>query len=341
MALTIPLDFALVGPASLGPDAIAPVVQVSAGLPWYVDTVSWTAAQHPECLGANEDGAIETVIVPKPKDIGAFEVRRCLPAPTRRAVGPFVFFDEMGPATLPPGVGMDVRPHPHINLATITYLFDGEIHHRDSLGTSQVIKPGAVNLMVAGRGIAHSERSPASARPEAAPLHGLQLWMALPEADEETAPAFHHYPETALPAWTEDGAVVRLLMGSWNGRTSPVRTFSPTVYLTADLASGVELSMPDAAERGLYVVQGTVDAGGRAHEAGSMIVLLPGAVRVRAKTQARIGLIGGDPLGERHLWWNFVSSRPERIEQAKADWAAERFAHVPGDEQERIPLPKD
>ncbi len=236
---------------------------------------------------------------------------------------------------------MDVRPHPHINLATLTYLFDGEIHHRDSLGTSRTITPGAVNLMVAGRGIVHSERSPASARPVVAGLHGLQMWIALPAADEETEPAFHHYPTSDLPIWVDSGVQTRLLVGRVGGRQSPVRMFSETLYLVMQMPPNSEAELPDASERGLYVVSGAIELDGARFSAGTMVVLAGSApVKVRAAEATRFALIGGSPLGERTLFWNFVSSRPQRIETAKADWAAGRFPTIPGDDQERIPLPE-
>ena len=302
--------------------------------------MSWTVAESPRCAGAKDRDIVETVIHPKPKDIGAFSVRRCLPSSEKRSIGPFVFFDEMGPATMPPGVGMDVRPHPHVNLATITFMFDGEIHHRDSLGTSAVIRPGAINLMVAGRGITHSERSPEAARPVEASLHGLQLWIALPETHEETEPAFHHYPAADLPVWEESGARIRLLVGDWGAHQSPVKTFSSTLYAAIDLAPNAEVTVADAPERGLYIVDGAISIAGERHEAGAMVVLRGGvAARIHADSAATVALIGGEPLGERFMYWNFVSSRRARIEQAKDDWAHERFAVVPGDEAERIPLP--
>ncbi|MEO1335105.1 MAG: pirin family protein [Myxococcota bacterium] len=302
--------------------------------------MSWAAVEQPKCREVQTDGIIETVISPRAKDIGAFEVRRCLPSSKRASVGPFVFFDEMGPAVLAPGVGMDVRPHPHVNLATLTYLFEGAIHHRDSLGTSRVIEPGAVNLMVAGKGITHSERSPDEARPTEAKLHGLQLWIALPESDEETDPAFHHYPASTIPAWQDGGVDVRLLVGQVGQHRSPVHTFSEILYLTAELPSSASFDVPMTPERGLYIVDGDIDIAGEKHGAGSMVVLNPvDGVCAKAITDARVALVGGASLGPRFIDWNFVSSRKERIEQAKADWQAERFPVVPGDEKERIPLP--
>jgi redox-sensitive bicupin YhaK (pirin superfamily) len=303
--------------------------------------MSWASAEDATCREAPECRLLELVLEPRPRDIGAFEVRRALPTRQRRAVGPFVFFDEMGPAVLPAGQGMDVRPHPHINLATVTYLFEGAIMHRDSLGTELAIEPGAVNLMIAGRGITHSERSPDGERGAAARLHGLQLWIALPEAHEEDPPSFHHHPEDDLPGWQENGAHTRLLMGAIGERRSPVPTRSETLYAVYRLEAGAEVTMPPAQERGLYVVSGQVEVAGAAYDAGRMLILGEGRdVRVRSASGARLALVGGAPLGPRHMFWNFVSSRKDRIEAAKADWKAERFPVVPGDAAERIPLPE-
>lgn len=302
--------------------------------------MSWAAAEEPQCQSRPTDDGIETAIHPKPKDIGAFEVKRALPSRERKTVGPFVFFDEMGPAVLPAGVGMDVRPHPHVNLATVTYLFEGAIQHRDSLGTNLVIKPGAVNLMVAGRGIVHSERSPPEARPNSARLHGLQLWMGLPQADEEVAPAFHHVAARDIPQWTEHGTEFRLLMGALGGHRSPVPTFSETLYVALKTAGEADLSIPYAPERGLYVIDGEVQIGEQWYAPGTMVVLRPSSeTRMKTRGPTRCALIGGAPLGPRYMYWNFVSSRKERIEQAKKHWAEQRFDLVPGDEEERIPLP--
>jgi redox-sensitive bicupin YhaK (pirin superfamily) len=285
---------------------------------------------------------IDTVVVPRTRDLGGFEVRRALPSARRRMVGPFVFFDKMGPAVLRPGQGLDVRPHPHIGLATVTYLFEGELLHRDSLGTVQAIQQGAVNWMTAGRGIVHSERTPPEARAAGGRLSGIQLWLALPKEHEEAAPAFAHTPAERLP-WAEDdgGVAVRLVLGELFGARSPVRTFSPTLY--ADVTLEALAALPfhaDCEERAAYVVEGVVNAGGERCGAGRLVVFRPRAdVELVALTPARLLLLGGEPLdGPRHVWWNFVSSSSERIEQAAADWAAGRFAPVP-DETERIPLP--
>jgi len=279
------------------------------------------------------------------RDIGGFEVRRALPAAERRMVGPFVFFDQMGPSRLEAGKGLDVRPHPHINLATITYLFQGEILHRDSLGTEIVIRPGAVNWMTAGRGIVHSERTPPEARAAGPELWGLQTWIALPREKEETAPAFAHHDEKVLPYIVDGGVSVRLVVGSAWGSRSPVATFSDTIYADATLAAGAVLPIdPEHEERALYIVDGEIRIGEDAFEAGRMVVLRPGAgvaVRNAGSGKARVVLIGGATLdGPRHIWWNFVSSSRERIEQAKAEWKAGRFDTVPGDAEEFIPLPE-
>ncbi len=285
-------------------------------------------------------GAVELIIRPRDKDLGGFSVRRCLPSAQCRSVGPWVFFDHMGPADFPAGKGINVRPHPHINLATVTYLFDGEILHRDSLGNEQPIEPGDINLMVAGSGITHSERE----RPEvtAAPhrLHGLQLWHALPAQDEETEPAFHHYAAADLPAVKVDGVAVRVMIGSAYGVRSPVRVFGETLYVEADLRQGQSLVVPAAAERAVYVVSGSLKSRGTVIPEYAMALLSAAeGVTVEATEPSRLVVIGGAPLGERFIEWNFVSSRKERIEQAKRDWTRGLFRRIPGDEVEFIPLP--
>ncbi len=286
---------------------------------------------------------VELIIEGRRRDIGGFEVRRILPFAKRRMVGPFIFLDEMGPAELPAGQGIDVRPHPHIGLSTVTYLFAGEIMHRDSLGVVQAIRPGAVNWMTAGRGIVHSERSGAEARAAASPLHGLQSWIALPLAQEERAPDFSHHPEQDLPQVAGDGVSLRLIAGRAYGETSPVPVFSDLFYLDAVLKAGAVFRLPEEhPERAVYVVDGAVSLGGRRVEPGSMAVVKPGgAPAVTAGPASRVMLLGGAPLeGERHIWWNFVASTKERIELAKAAWPAGRFYPVPGDD-EVIPLPED
>jgi redox-sensitive bicupin YhaK (pirin superfamily) len=285
--------------------------------------------------------AIELIIEPRERDLGGgFKVRRILPYAKRRMVGPFVFLDHMGPTEFPPGGGIDVRPHPHIGLATVTYLFEGEILHRDSLGSVQAIRPGAVNWMTAGRGIAHSERTAPELRQSGHRLHGLQSWVALPAEAEESEPAFSHHPADSLPSWQEDGVSFRLIAGSAQGRQAPVPTFSPTFYVDARLDGGARWRLPDEhEERALYVVDNPVDVDGQRIQPGRLVVLRAGAAEVQASAPARVVALGGAKLGERHIWWNLVSSRPERIEQAKADWKAGRFAPVPG-ETEFIPLPE-
>ncbi len=285
---------------------------------------------------------LAAVIDARARDLGGFAVGRVLPSAARRLIGPFIFFDHMGPAAFPPGRGIDVRPHPHIGLATVTYLFAGEIVHRDSLGSHQPIRPGDVNWMTAGRGIVHSERTSAQLRQSGSPLDGLQLWVALPRRDEETDPAFHHYPARELPSLVIAGARIRVLAGSAFGERSPVRTLSPLFYVDAAMPAGSELSLPDEhEERAAYVVSGTVECGNQHAERGRMLVFTRGVpASLRAVNDARVALIGGAPIdGERHIFWNFVSSSQARIEQAKRDWREGRFAKVPGDEQEFIPLP--
>lgn len=285
---------------------------------------------------------VDLVVVPRVRDIGNFEVRRALPSAKRQMVGPFIFFDQMGPAVLRPGQGLDVRPHPHIGLATVTYLFAGEILHRDSLGSVQPIRPGEVNWMTAGSGIVHSERSDDTQRTAEAPLFGIQSWVALPERDEETAPGFAHHGSDDLPTIEGDGRRVRLIAGSLYGARSPVRTFSAMFYADAALDAGAQLPLPaDYEERAIYVAEGRVEIAGETFEPARLLVFRPGdAITVSAPVPARLLLLGGEPMdGPRHIWWNFVSSSPERIRQAGEDWRAGRFGPVPG-ETESIPLPE-
>ena len=274
------------------------------------------------------------------KDLGGgFTVRRLLPAAQRQAVGPFLFFDHFGPMTAHPGDKHDVRPHPHIGLATVTYLFEGAMLHRDSIGVVQRIEPGAINWMTAGRGIVHSERTPDDLRQMTRRTHGLQLWAALPLADEEMMPGFVHTPASAIPVVEADGATVRVLIGEACGQASPVATRSPTLYLDIALRAGAALQLPVAAERALYAVDAPFTLDGETLPARQMVVLEPGEQPVLGATgDARVVLIGGEPLGHRFMVWNFVSSRKERIEQAKDDWRTQRFDPVPG-ETEFIPLP--
>jgi len=284
--------------------------------------------------------AIELIIEPRAKDLGGFSVRRSLPVRERRTIGPWVFFDEMGLAHFPAGEGVNVRPHPHINLATVTYLFTGEILHRDSLGSCQAIRPGDINLMVAGKGIVHSERERPEVNAKPHSLHGLQLWLALPEADEEIEPAFYHYPSASIPALEIADVPVRVLIGTAYGISSPVKSFFDTLYIEADLKAGQQLVLPNAAERGLYIVSGEIRLQDSVIGAHQLVVLQSAEdVCITANTNTRIALIGGASIGKRYVDWNFVSSRKERIEQAKQDWQAGRFPKVPGDEQEFIPLP--
>ena len=297
-----------------------------------------TRAEH-DARSAAAAPLVELTIEPRVRSLGEFDVRRVLPAAKRRMVGPFVFLDHMGPAVFPPGHGIAVRPHPHIGLATITYLFEGEIVHRDSLGIRQLIQPGAVNLMTAGRGIVHSER----AREDVAVtsrLHGIQSWIALPLDLEETEPTFLHYPASSLPELAIGGGTVRVIIGSAYGLQSPVLTYSPTLYFEAALEANAKLDVLDeAAERGVYVVAGRVEVGGESYGEGTLAVLRGGVtVPLKAETEARVIVIGGTSVGPRHIWWNFVSSSEARIERAKQDWAEMRMGSVPGDD-EFIPLP--
>lgn len=292
------------------------------------------------CACREGDAAIVRLIHPHEKDLGEFTVRRSLPHAQQPMVGPWIFFDHMGPAEFPAGKGVNVRPHPHIHLATVSYLFEGEILHRDSLGSLQAIRPGDLNLMVAGRGIVHSERERPEVTASVHRLHGLQLWLALPEAHESTEPEFLHYPEADIPRATVDGVPVRVMMGSAYGVTSPVKTFAETLYIEATLTTGQTLTMPDTPERALYVAEGGVQIAGEPVAAHEMAVLRPGAeVTVEATADSRVALVGGAPLGKRFIEWNFVSSRREAIDEAKANWAAGRFPKVPGDEEEFIPYP--
>jgi redox-sensitive bicupin YhaK (pirin superfamily) len=286
---------------------------------------------------------LDAVIVPRPRDLGdGFQVRRVLPAAERRAVGPFVFFDQMGPVALAPGKGLDVRPHPHIGLATVTYLFEGEILHRDSLGTAQPIRPGEVNWMTAGRGIVHSERTPPGLRASGSRIFGLQTWVALPRSHEEAEPGFVHCKSSDLPVTERDGCTTRLIVGSLDGMRSPVPTLSEMFYAASQLRPGGRLSLrAEHAERAVYVLDGNVAVEGRSFSAGHLLVFRPAVpVVLQGHSEAQVMLLGGAPLdGPRHVWWNFVSSRKERIAEAAAQWKAARFPPVPG-ETEFIPLPQ-
>lgn len=286
------------------------------------------------------DDAVALVVSPRERDLGGFSVRRALPARELPMVGPFVFFDEMGPAVFPPGRGIDVRPHPHIGIATITYLFDGLIMHRDDLGYVQPIEAGAVNLMTAGRGIVHSERA-GDDRERRSTMHGIQSWIALPDALEETAPSFRHYSAADLPEIRAGGATVRVIMGQAQGRASPVETYSPTLYLEVKLEAGARFAIPaDYEERACYIVSGGLRVSDATFERGVMLVAHSAqALEIEATAASRVMILGGGPVGPRHIWWNFVSSRTERIEQAKDDWRHGRFGTVAGDD-EFIPLPE-
>jgi len=284
-----------------------------------------------------------TIIAPRVHDLGGFQVRRAVPTLQARSVGPFVFVDHMGPALFEPGRGIDVRPHPHIGLATVTFLWAGAIEHRDTLGCQQVIRPGDVNWMTAGRGIAHSERTPADVRARGGDVHGMQTWVALPQRDEETAPEFHHHPAATLPVQQRGGARIQLIAGRGFGEESPVRVFADTFNVALDLQPDAELAIDDGAEeRALYVLEGEAQLDGADIPEKHLIVLDRGTRPVlRAKTPLKAMLLGGEPLdGPRHLWWNFVSSSKERLEQARQDWRDGRFGKIPGDDVEFIPLPE-
>jgi redox-sensitive bicupin YhaK (pirin superfamily) len=286
---------------------------------------------------------IDAIIDGRLRDLGGFVVRRTLPSAARRLVGPFAFFDHFGPVVFAPGEGMTVRPHPHIGLSTVTYLFEGEIIHRDSLGSHQAIHPGDINWMTAGRGIVHSERTHPDRLRKGAGLHGLQLWVALPTALEESEPSFVHYPGSTLPERTLGGVALRVLAGTAYGMSSPVACLSPILYVDATMPSGSELELPsEHEERGVYVVEGAVRCAGERAGVGRMLVVTGGAnAIVLAESSSRVVLVGGAPLdGDRHIDWNFVSSSKERIAQARRDWKEGRFPKVPGDEVEFIPLPE-
>lgn len=309
--------------------------------------MSWNPAFAPGPPTTDPD-AIETVIIPRTRDLGGFEVRRALPAAGRRMVGPFVFFDQMGPAEFVTGQGIDVRPHPHIGLGTVTYLLRGHFIHRDSLGTHQRIDPGAVNWMIAGRGITHSERTDPATRQAPHDLFGVQTWLALPEDREEMAPAFEHHGKGDLPLLQSGGASARVILGQAWGVRAPAAVFGDLFYVDAALDPGARLPLPDGHEdRGLHVLQGSVQVAGQDFGPGQMAVFRPGdAITVQAgPAGARLLLLGGDTLnGPRHLWWNFVSSSRERIDEAKeawrrGDWQAGPFSLPPGDEDDFIPLP--
>ena len=292
---------------------------------------------------ATVETAFDQIIAPVTHDLGAFKVNRALPARERTMVGPFIFVDEFGPARLPAGQGMDVRPHPHINLATVTYLFEGAIEHRDSIGSHAVIEPGAINLMTAGSGIVHSERSPQALRADGPGLYGMQTWLALPDGKEEIAPAFDHVPATDLPFVEYGGARARVLMGTLWGATAATPQHSPTIYADIELAAGGSIPIDAGAdERALMLVGGEAELDGAALKPFTLYVLRPGhAPTLSSASGGQAMLMGGGAFSTpRHVFWNFVSSSRDRINQAKDDWKAMRFATIPGDEEEFIPLPE-
>jgi redox-sensitive bicupin YhaK (pirin superfamily) len=286
---------------------------------------------------------IEMRIAPRQRDLGGFSVRRVLPYAQHRMVGPFVFMDHLGPAEFPPGGGIDVRPHPHIGLSTVTYLFEGNLYHRDTLGSAQNITPGAVNWMTAGRGIAHSERTDPATRAKGHRIHGLQIWVALPKESEEVEPAFAHYPAATLPVVERGGSRIRVIAGSVFGAMSPVKAHSPLFYADIELMDGARLNLAaDYSERALYVIAGAIACDGEPVPAGEMAVFKAGGtIELQAGANAHVVVLGGEPLAERRfVWWNFVSSSEARIEEAKQAWKAGAFGLVPGDESEFIPLPE-
>ncbi|RWG91268.1 pirin family protein [Mesorhizobium sp.] len=306
--------------------------------------MSFFPGNDPEAGDAFACDQIELMVIPNAKDIGGFEVRRALPTAKRRLVGPFIFFDRMGPAILRAGHAIDVRPHPHIGLSTVTYLFDGKIRHRDSLGTEMVIAPGDVNLMTAGRGIVHSERTPEESRGAPMSVSGLQTWLALPDGKEEVAPVFANTSVIRLPEIDAEGVSGRVVIGEFSGLRSPVATASETLYADLRLAAGASVKIPaDAEERAIYTLEGEVSIAGDRFPAERLLVFKPGEeIVVLSERGAHFMLFGGASLGsKRYIWWNFVSSSKERIEQAKEEWKTGRFDIVPGDEEEFIPLPED
>ncbi len=306
--------------------------------------MSWLTSYDPVLGDKKSCDALDLVVVPRVRDLGnGFSVRRALPHDKRQLVGPFIFFDQMGPVQFIAGQGMDVRPHPHIGLATVTYLFDGRVMHRDSEGNTLEITPGAMNLMMAGRGIVHSERSPTSARKGTERMFGIQSWIALPQAYEETDPTFQHFDAASLPVVEDNGVWARVIAGSAFGQKSPVGTLSEWLYAEVVLQSGASAPLdPDQEERAIYVVEGEVEIASERFEGPRLLIFHPGdRITVRATRPARLMFLGGTALeGPRYIWWNFVSSRRARIEQAKEDWKTGRFGPVPG-ETEFIPLPEN
>ena len=305
--------------------------------------MSWTDCPDATAGGAAPSDAVEMVIVPRSGDIGGYEVRRALPFRNRRMVGPFIFWDQMGPGEFLTGQGLDVLPHPHIGLSTVTYLFGGAIDHRDSLGTQQTIHPGDVNVMTAGSGIAHSERTPAGLRTSGSSLFGIQIWLALPKPKEECAPQFAHHSKETLPRFTAEGIDLRLVMGTGFGLTSPVACDWETLYADVHLEEGAVLPVPrDVEERAIYALGGEIDIGGVVYPPGQMLVLRPGDdVHIKACSAVRLMILGGAAMdGPRFIFWNFVSSSKDRLDQAKADWKSQRFGAVAGETGDFIPLPE-
>lgn len=310
--------------------------------------MSWNPALPPGCPDETGPDAIETLIIPRARDLGGFEVRRALPSPKRQMVGPFIFFDQAGPAEFLTGTGIDVRPHPHIGLGTVTYLYQGDFHHRDSIGSDQIIRPGALNWMVAGKGVSHSERTSSQARQGPSSLFGIQTWIALPESHEDMEPSFEHHPKEALPEIRDQGVDAKLILGRAYGAQAPAQLYSDTFYLDVTLLPGARFPLPtDHEDRGLYITQGSVRIAGQEFEAGQMMVFRPGDnITVAAGERgARLMALGGETLnGPRYIWWNFVASSREKIEIAKqdwqkADWGKGRFDLPIDDKDEFIPLP--
>jgi redox-sensitive bicupin YhaK (pirin superfamily) len=310
--------------------------------------MSWNPAIEPGCPDEVGVEAIETLIVPRARDLGGFEVRRALPAPNRQMVGPFIFFDQAGPAELLTGHGVDVRPHPHVGLGTVTYLYQGDFHHRDSTGADQIIRPGELNWMVAGKGVSHSERTSAAARSGPNSLFGIQTWLALPDGQEDVAPSFEHHGRSALPMIQDKGVSARLILGNAYGERAPARMFSETFYADVKLDPLARLPMPDEHEdRAIYVVEGSISVAGQEFGTMQMMVFRPGdRITVAAGERgARIMALGGATFsGPRYIWWNFVASSMERIEEAKAEWRAGKWGEgrfdLPADDRgEFIPLP--
>lgn len=310
--------------------------------------MSWNPALTPGCPDEVGADAIETLIIPRARDLGDFEVRRALPSPKRQMVGPFIFFDQAGPAEFLTGQGIDVRPHPHIGLGTVTYLYQGDFHHRDSIGTDQIIRPGALNWMVAGKGVTHSERTSSTARQGPSSLYGFQTWIALPESHEDMEPVFEHHAKEALPEIRDQGIEAKLILGRAYGEVAPAKLYSDTFYLDVRLDARARFPLPtDHEDRGIYITEGSIRIAGQEYEAGQMMVFRPGdQITVAAGDRgARLMALGGETLnGPRYIWWNFVASSKEKIEEAKREWQEKRWGQglfdLPIDDRnEFIPLP--